>query len=290
MRHIKKPHAQWFEFDDCLAFWDACDRPEIEDIGGRSSRDTDDPVFFGTKTWEEARMLARYGWREGTKQVKSIASVIGNKIGSRIEREHMVHDVTGEFPDVAAHIAGLPESMIHMHRAIDNGRGRIVRLVYNQSAIGDVKSAVIMRRGAVACALIDAISQAGYAVEVTFCKWTEGEPDIGVTFPLKRSDEPLNMERLAFCLANPAMQRRMVFSFWETLPTEIRRKYSFSRRGGYGRSCDAPEDMRGDIYFGRMYGDEEAWRSPENAEKAAIRMLEEAGIIESDRAKVKQEA
>lgn len=272
----------WFELPDAMSFWNQCDKPETGDMG-RSSRTKGDSEFYGTKSYEEAIKLARYGWPEGVKAFKPVASKLAYKLGQLVEREMMEHDVTGDFPDISAFIQGDPENMIRMKPQIESGKGRIVKVVYNASASASVNKKILVARGSVACAMIDAISAAGYHVEIELCEWTAaGGEKCGVSFLVKRVDEPLNIERAAFCLAHPSMLRRMAFAVEETMPEKVRKTFGFKSGGGYGQPAEAPMDRRGDIYFGKMSGDEAQWSTPEKAEAAAIKALKKAGILSAD--------
>ncbi len=269
-----------------MDFWNQADAPESQgEEHGRLSRDAGTNGGFNEcESYDEAIKLARYGWKEGVKNFKPVMARIADRLGHLVDKEHMIHDIVGEFPDVSAYLMGSPESMIRLDRRQAPGKGRIVRVVYNCSCSGGVDKKVITARGSVACAMIDAIAGAGYQVELVMSEWAKPGSSgkaVGSVFPLKRSDEPLNLERIAFCLSHPDMLRRMVFAVQETYPQEIRKKYGFSEsRGGYGHPADPPEEVHGDIYFGRMHGDEKQWKTQASAEQHAIQMLQDAGIIE----------
>lgn len=278
--------GNFFEFPDMAALWRQSEAPETGAMG-RESRLGQNASWYGTKTWEEAIRLARYGWPEGLKKLKPIMASVYDSIGSQVLVEHMVLDTEGEFPDVQAHVMGLPESMVRLERGLVERSGRIVRVVYNVGASSAVKPDVIMRRGAMAAAVCDSIGRAGYLCEVVGHKWygrsaNKTDPDlIGLIFPIKRADEPLNLERLAFCMAHPSMLRRILFGVGETFPEELRETFHQHKGGSYGCSNHTPEGLCGDLYFPRLMGSEPEWETPEAAEKETLRMLKDLGIVEA---------
>jgi len=91
---------------------------------------------------------------------------------------------------------------------------------------------------------------------------------------IKKYDESLDLDRIAFFLAHPSANRRLAFSFKETLPSAWRTAVNVP--GNYGYPCDT-EDT-GDLYFRTMHGRDEAWSSAEGAVGEVKKMLSDKGI------------
>lgn len=240
--------------------------------------------WTGTDSFEEAERLARFGWEEGTASIGKLAARITARIGERTKVEHMVRDVEGEFPDVAAYLDGVPESMIKFEDEDKQLCGRIVRLSVNAATSSGVGAEIIARRGAVVVALADAIERSGHLAEITFrmdavCY----SKDMAIQATVKKTDEPLNIARVAFALAHPAMFRRMNFAVMETCPEA--KLLHCDKNGSYGSPRETPEKLRGEIHFPQMtYGAAE-WGSEERAEAWALEELRKLGLLEEQDAK-----
>jgi len=208
---------------------------------------------------------------------------LSEAVGRRIPVDLIIQDIAGSFVNIPAYIAGEPADMMRIEPAISSGK-RIAKVVYNCSASCGVSSEVLMRRGAVACALVDVLGRAGFLAELVVCEWiAAGDKKMGVELMVKRSDEPLNFDRAAFCLAHPAMLRRMMFAIEENgLSKEGRQIFGITSGGGYGMPCHIPLAHRGDINFDRMHGSEPEWNDIKSAEDAAMKMLVKSGIISID--------
>jgi hypothetical protein len=275
------------EYDDAKAFWDLADGPTLPDAKGMGvgeSRAKGNEAWNGTKDYPSAAQLARYGWPEGAKFVEETTLRLSEAVGRRIPVDLIIQDIAGSFVNVPAYIAGEPADMLRVEPAITSGK-RIAKVVYNCSASCGVSSEVLMRRGAVACALVDVLGRAGFLAELVVCEWIASyhNTKLGVELMVKRSDEPLNFDRAAFCLAHPSMLRRMMFAIEENcLDKKTREEFGIQRGGGYGTPCHIPVAHRGDINFDRMHGAEPEWNDIKTAEDAAMKMLVNSGIIQID--------
>jgi hypothetical protein len=277
------PNVILRQFHTTDEFWDQAEKPEIKKLG-RASRDTisGDSSFYGDcRTFDKAMELARYGWKQGLEQISPIYDRITARIGSYMPVEVMRHDVSGEFVDVGAMLQGNPEHMIAFDEELSQRKKqRIIKVVYNVSASGNIHSEIMMRRGSVACALIDALSRCGCIAELVVSDWAgSGGKLYGLEVPVKKAGEPLCIERVAFACGHPAMLRRVAFAVEETEPTDIREHFSFY--SGYGRAVDAPKDRQGDLYFGAMVGGDPRWKSDNAAVQATLKMIADLGVIDA---------
>lgn len=217
------------------------------------SRSLRNSEWKGPTTFCGAMYLARDGWPEGLALIERHKANFDRILGERVRRPVLAHDVAGFAPDVGAFLAGEPESMFSRETVETVGIGRILRIVVNRSVSCGISSERIMERGAFICAAVDALESAGYSCElscVATCSESGGhcetEHDFIVSIPVKSAGEPLELDRAAFALAHTAFFRRLVFSVMETdAPFMARNSHN------YGYPAEAPEDMRGDLYFGR---------------------------------------
>jgi hypothetical protein len=121
--------------------------------------------------------------------------------------------------------------------------GKIVRLVVQGSTSAAIPAAQIVARGALIVALVDCLEAAGRSVEVSVSFAVSHDGDRSETvFCAKRAGEPVEIDRLAFVLAHPSMQRRLAFACWESdAPYIVKAGLS------YGYVSDAAD--RGDLYI-----------------------------------------
>lgn len=268
------------EFDNPGAFWGYVSRPVQDQAGAKSQgsecTDGGSTSFYQSRDLPEALRLAREGWPEGLAQIKAMTARLDAKIGRAVGRPEPVHDVIGECADVGAFIAGAPEDMIDFRPADE---ARIVRLVCNVTTSAFIDTATIMRRGAIACALADAIERAGMRAEIVAAFRSEY---FTCTVVIKRADEPLNLDRAVFALAHPSMQRRLMFRMMEHEALADRRALGVEN-GTYGHVKDLEPAQQGDIYFPGMRLGDLRWIDDASAERAALDMLRAAGVqVEQD--------
>jgi len=95
--------------------------------------------------------------------------------------------------------------------------GRIVRIVANVAASGSVSAESLFVRGAVVFATIDILESLGHRVELTVARGTKApNGSVFQVFVLvKSADQPLDADRLAFCLCHPSFLRRLTWSVSE---------------------------------------------------------------------------
>jgi len=253
----------------------------------RSSRRIEDgrEEFAATKTFEEAKDMAINGWKEGCDKMKDVTAQIDCVVASKKLTTQVVYDTVGACPDVGRFLQGIPDSMMSFDPVESNGSGKILSIVVNGTASGYVKCEEMIMRGAAICSLIQGFYEMGYSCEIFYVESLAGEWGVGgegfeLRFPIKKSSDPLEIDRIAFMIANPSMLRRMVFSFDETLGKEIVDYFGFNSNGGYGSPKEIPEDSdRGDIYIPIIQGGDPCWS---NFKKASEWVLEQLKIKQHD--------
>lgn len=182
------------------------------------SRNSGNPEFYGTSTWEEAVKLIECGWPQGLTKMNATIENLEIALGRLQENFALTWDVTGDMVDVGAFCSGDPEHMISFPADRSVGKGRIIEISLDICAHGMVSTETFFRRGAVVCALIDYFILRGYGVEVLgyFGVYFKGK--IGsIATPIHRAGEILDMDRIAFCCAHASFFRRFFFSLMENL-------------------------------------------------------------------------
>jgi len=144
------------------------------------------------------------------------------------------HAVSGAFIDMGEYLSGMPECMIDF---IEEPAPRIIKLGVNLVASGANNPEAFKRRGAVVLAVVESLQAAGYGVEVTVYMLASASGTSWVNldaFILKRADQPLDMDSLAFWTCHPSAFRRIWFALCERKSSDFRSAFGVYRQGGYG--------------------------------------------------------
>jgi len=223
-----------------------------------SSRRPKESKFNITDTYEQAIGLARTGWPEGRQ--KMVAGLDASRLinqQARIKSEEL--DVAGAYPMVPAFIAGVPDCMVNIGEAEIAGT-QIIRIVVNISFVAGVYDSTVINRGVAILSWVDRLEAEGKRVELIALRSTEGMSSATVNrfslmFPLKRADEPLEIDRAAFVLAHPDMLRRLMFSASES---HADMKEGFESTQGRSSNYE-PDDWKvpHSIYFNALRSEDE---------------------------------
>jgi hypothetical protein len=251
MRTINKE----LNFEDLHRFWNYA--MQESNAHTKSSRREYDLEWHGGLTWEQAKLMAITGWREGLDEVEKYRAQIVPIITDRVIRPQQVYSIAGYNVDVGSFLANEPECFIAHQFEERNYPGRIFKIVCSNAVSAAIQPETIIQRGAMICALIDAIEFAGHRAEV-ICNSAlsashykddlQGKNKAGgwfeVSVTVKKSTHPLEMTDLAFCLSHPSMLRRIIFSV-----AEIEGWSDFD--SGYGYPAEATD--KGDIYIKEIF-------------------------------------
>jgi hypothetical protein len=236
---VKKPH--------CHGLTPAYERPQL----------TDDWAGCG---FDQAINLAERGWPEGLEKMTSLKGDLKVNQGDMAERH--IHQFTeaGDEPDVGRFVSGETECMLDYQIQFVPTTGRVVKLVVSIAASCGVQAKSIFRKGAVAVMVADMLERHGLRAEIVVAHAITREikgKDAGATGALstimvKRPDQPVELDRLAFMLAHPAVLRRLMLHTLEQNTNEV-----FCRHIGEFHGYPAEIDNLGDgtIYIEPMqYG------------------------------------
>jgi hypothetical protein len=261
-------------FEDLNQFWQYA--MQESKAYRKSSRDNYDIKWSGGLTWEQAKSMAISGWRDGMIEIEKYRTKILPIIAEKVLRLKQINSISGYCVDVGSFISREYEER--------NYPGQIYKIVCSISFSAAITPETIIQRGAMICALIDAIEYAGHRAEVV-CNdamsvghseeyrkgkyKNQGWMEISVV--VKKTSQPLEMTDLAFCLAHPAMLRRIMFSV-----AEIEGWSDFVNNYGY----PAEATDKGDIYLREIFS---GTVPDDKAIKWVFEELEKLGInIETD--------
>jgi hypothetical protein len=242
-------------FEDLNIFW----KYSMQNSNARkkSSRNNSNLQWSGGVTWEQAKQMAINGWQGGMKEIEKYRAKIVPIITEKVLRPKQIYSVAGYNVDVGSFMANEPECFLAREYEERNYPGKIYKIVVSISFSAAISPETIIQRGAMICALIDAIEFAGHRAEV-ICNdastvrdsrdYRQGKyKEYGwfeVSVNIKKSSKSLDMSDLAFCLAHPAMLRRIMFSV-----AEIEGWSDFAH--DYG--CPAEGTDKGDMYIKEIF-------------------------------------
>ena len=198
----------------------------------------------------EALQLARNGWPTGANYVKRHLDT-KEAIGQHYLKVITPAQAGPGTLDMGRYIQGHPEPyLVYRDSDILADGGRIVKIVVSAGLSAGIESDALLQYGTTICEVIDTLERTGYRTELSLhhtASYSDPNPKIpeqGITWeiPLKRAEEPLDMDRVAFAIANSAVARRLVFSLMEQLPMPKRKAMSAYGIYGYGRPSFEPVD------------------------------------------------
>lgn len=229
------------KFEDLQDFWDYSFRESRS--YKKTSRDHTSG-WNGCVSWEEAKRLATFGWFDGLEKMKTISVELSEIVATKIERHHPEYAFAGHIVDVGMFLSNSPEYFIVKDPIIREQDDKILTLVCSVSFSAQISSDVIIQRGAMICALVDALEMSGYRCEIIINDVSISRGRLEIDVMLKKAQQSLNLAELAFCLGHPAMLRRFMFSTAELVGWA---DYSF----GYGNPAEATE--KGDLYIHEIF-------------------------------------
>ena len=187
-----------------------------------SQMQTSDYGWYGTKNYQEAQDLLTGGWLpEAAVLAKKIpvSSVMGQTI-----KKTANYSVVGFQASVPRYLQGLPTNMINYRNTPQKQKIVVLNrcITFNASW----SSAKIEAEGIKALQVIQALEGNGFRVKLNIIAingikgrngWNKSNSDVAVAkICVKKPEEPLNLSKIAFPLAHPAMLRRISFKWLES--------------------------------------------------------------------------
>jgi len=216
-----KPIDKTIRFDSFDAFVAAAAVPSPTanpSDGSRAETSESSPFYGYTAKFDKALDLALTGWAEGARRCNELRASIDSLVREAVVSKQAGYgwEVVGDCVDVGKYLTGEPECWVAQVPDGESTAGPIVRLVANVAASSSVGAESLFARGAIVFATIDLLESLGHRVELTVAR---GTTTLGKTLqiyvPVKAANQPLDPDRLAFCLCNPAFLRRLTWSVSE---------------------------------------------------------------------------
>ena len=208
-----------YTFDSLGEFLTAVDISKPHNAANSTAWESWDETWSGGSR-ASAFDKARNGWAEGR---ANMVEAMAKARPSVALPPAFTMDVAGAYPDPAAAAAGVPDCMVSID-PVEARHKPVLRVAVNVWASCAYSSTEFTNYGAAVLSYIDALEGSGFRVEVTMlchCK-IDGFPNYGETYSgrvvIKRAEEPVDIDRMAYCLTHASMLRRLWFSHMQVAP------------------------------------------------------------------------
>ena len=245
-------HYTWADF---LKHVDWIDE-EFNPISNRNSHDTDDASWYGTKTFQDALNLAKYGWSERLNDIKQLEL---KEIPSykQIYQTDTVYGLAGSNVDIGRFLTGNPECM--RHNIINSGfniPAGFARLVVNNGCLANVSFEQKFNYGLKVVSIANSLELSNIRTEIDLLVQVDYSYSVFIT--LKKYDDSFYLEKVMFPISHIAFHRRLCFSERERNPINVRRHFGFHKDGGYGSTSNKFDDSDPNtLFFNGIHFDKE---------------------------------
>lgn len=231
MKHYRNHYGSLGEF---LA---AASRPAVASALSSKREGREEEEFSGTRNFEQAMDLAVKGWPEGR---ANIMAALSTAQASMSFTPYLTMDVAGAYPIAALAAAGDPCSMVDLAPVEERVRP-IVRLVVQRAGSAAYSANEFTNYGAAVLSYVEGLEACGFRCEITvaFVSDLQSDGDQITTVVVKRAEETMEFDRMAFVMTHPAFFRRLQFSVMES--TEGLASVLNSNGYGYSRNPKASE-------------------------------------------------
>ncbi|MCK1794470.1 hypothetical protein MTQ01_00175 [Streptomyces sp. XM4193] len=278
--HRLTPMWSWQEFVDRARAFDS-----IADGAGRSAGSEE----WAGASWEEAMRLAQDGWTtvlpEVAAEVAELRGRVGEKTLSTVPVP--VWDVTGSEVDVGAYLSGTPECMVDSVPQQLSTSGRVVSFLVPAAYSSTTPRAAVHNRGVALAALCSSILATGHSVEIWsgYGAYVGPESRYAGVARVVSAAEPLDIGRLIFVMAHPAMLRRLWFGVWDSEPAPVAGRMCDNAYGAgpFGLVArDLPEAVTRPYVLPHLSHLDHGWSDPDTALRWCREMFTGLGLLRND--------
>lgn len=181
-----------------------------------------------TSSYDEAENLFRFGDKTNLQKLQDTATRLKSHQGET-SRQVMYSDMCGFMPNISNYVNGLPTNMFNLKQQKFVGGTKIVNIVFNPTVDWGWGVDKIVEVGVKVLDCITSLERQGYRVNLyVLTASTKGNEIIASAVRIKRSDDRINLMKLAYPLVNPSYFRRHFARFIET--SDVKTDFS----GTYG--------------------------------------------------------
>ena len=240
------------------------------------------------KDWPEAMELARNGWPEGTAKIENLSTSMFTYISKYATRPEPAYVTEGTSLDVGRWHDGEPEHWITMTESdnvLVNGK-TTAKIGVNLSASCGISADVMVARGAAVVGLARLLDYLGIRTEIYIFSSISSDYRKGqkllFSALVKSANQDFDITRLAFSLAHPAMLRRLVFAWIETIPEDLLDTFHIYPSAMYGYPAEPSQSTLDsynfDVFLGEAMWGEVQWATPRKAQEWVVGELRKLGI------------
>ena len=248
--------------------------PRLDGANDASVTEDASAAWDDNSGYKGALELSEKGWPKGVKQMKEFAVEAGENYDTM---PAYTYDMAGAFPDVGSYCAGDPE---YMALPVEIEGKPICRILVEVGKAHSIKAPNAMRYGVAILGAVNSLIVAGITVVLDGSR----SGGLGSTdtwhqwiFPLGGGDEVVDLDRLAFALAHPALTRRIAFAYMERIKELV--PYTSGYLSNYGGGLVCGDDY--DIHFPRLQ-DKRDCNSAEVARAKVEGIIKKAGYSNGD--------
>lgn len=178
--------------------------------------DSDDQGWYASRNYAEATELLTHGWDSAaTKMSQKVKLTSG--VSSSVRSSKPAYGVVGSQASVPRYLQGIPTNRVS--RQMTYSKQKVVTIAKGISYSGWWSSEAILRESIKALQIIQSMENAGQRVRLNvMIATTKGEKTAICKVCVKQPDQRMNISKMAFALAHPAMLRRFFFKWIETDP------------------------------------------------------------------------
>ena len=174
--------------------------------------------FAGTKSFEEAQNLLKYGDKENADRIAATIRKIKAQGKGNETRNSLYNSPCGFMPIVPKVLAGDPQNMLAIKKQRYNST-KVLNVVYNVTVSGNKKKEQLFETAAKVANVIASLEKNGYRVNLYVCfsvRSTCDESSKAISIiKIKDSGKYLDTLRIAYPLVNPSFLRRHLFAYLE---------------------------------------------------------------------------
>lgn len=193
-------------------------------------KEDNDKGWYRSEDYERATYLLTHGWDAAAEEMSQKVKMT-SAVNSTVRSSKPTFGVIGSQASVPRYLQGIPTNMVS--RQMTYSKQKVVTITKGISYSGWWSSEAIMRESIKALQIIQAAESNGQRVRLNVMIATyRGNKHSICKVCVKQPDERMNLSKMAFALAHPAMLRRFFFRWIEVDPFR-----TFDLGYGYGAPC-----------------------------------------------------
>ena len=175
----------------------------------------DDYSFTKVNSYDEAKDLLFNGYKEALDEYVKVLNIQGNQK----KKVTFKNDIIGFQPNVPNYLMGVPKCMINMHTSYV--KTPVIDIHYDPRFSYDVDKEEFIRAGKKLLSALMTLEKMNYKINLYYTnfKCRDDSNNVNVcSIKLKDSNRPLNINRITFPMAHPAILRVFSFEWMSKVP------------------------------------------------------------------------